>query len=332
MSPRVMSASFRDSNPNVLLLSVGIMLASSMIASVGAAKNTMSVPQWNHADAMAKITLTAPRIGMNVFALHTNEYGNQLWMPAVITAIHTMTNGGDDEITVMWLNGDELFCRVSIANVRERDNTVTYNNFELDGFTSYPVRNSGGVGGSAVRNSGGVGGSAVRNSGGVGGSAVRNSGAAGASTVRPCGASGSFSTDSSEDKKPSVVESTSDEMTKAKIAKLTQQRDNAREQRDDAREQYDDLLVERTYFVGERNLYYAERNTARHERDDAEQRRLDSELRATAAERRADEMQAELNRFHRAQRSRNPSTTGVHDHGNCRDFPPMKNERKRDRM
>ena len=321
MSPRVMSASFRDSNPNVLLLSVGIMLASSMIASVGAAKNTMSVPQWNHADAMAKITLTAPRIGMNVFALHTNEYGNQLWMPAVITAIHTMTNGGDDEITVMWLNGDELFCRVSIANVRERDNTVTYNNFELDGFTSYPVRNSGGVGGSAVRNSGGVG-----------GSAVRNSGAAGASTVRPCGASGSFSTDSSEDKKPSVVESTSDEMTKAKIAKLTQQRDNAREQRDDAREQYDDLLVERTYFVGERNLYYAERNTARHERDDAEQRRLDSELRATAAERRADEMQAELNRFHRAQRSRNPSTTGVHDHGNCRDFPPMKNERKRDRM
>jgi len=321
MSPRVMSASFRDSNPNVLLLSVGIMLASSMIASVGAAKNTMSVPQWNHADAMAKITLTAPRIGMNVFALHTNEYGNQLWMPAVITAIHTMTNGGDDEITVMWLNGDELFCRVSIANVRERDNTVTYNNFELDGFTSYPVRNSGGVGGSAVRNSGGVG-----------GSAVRNSGAAGASTVRPCGASGSFSTDSSEDKKPSVVESTSDEMTKAKIAKLTQQRDNAREQRDDAREQYDDLLVERTYFVGERNLYYAERNTARNERDDAEQRRLDSELRATAAERRADEMQAELNRFHRAQRSRNPSTTGVHDHGNCRDFPPMKNERKRDRM
>jgi len=316
-----MSASFRDSNPNVLLLSVGIMLASSMIASVGAAKNTMSVPQWNHADAMAKITLTAPRIGMNVFALHTNEYGNQLWMPAVITAIHTMTNGGDDEITVMWLNGDELFCRVSIANVRERDNTVTYNNFELDGFTSYPVRNSGGVGGSAVRNSGGVG-----------GSAVRNSGAAGASTVRPCGASGSFSTDSSEDKKPSVVESTSDEMTKAKIAKLTQQRDNAREQRDDAREQYDDLLVERTYFVGERNLYYAERNTARNERDDAEQRRLDSELRATAAERRADEMQAELNRFHRAQRSRNPSTTGVHDHGNCRDFPPMKNERKRDRM
>jgi len=316
-----MSASFRDSNPNVLLLSVGIMLASSMIASVGAAKNTMSVPQWNHADAMAKITLTAPRIGMNVFALHTNKYGNQLWMPAVITAIHTMTNGGDDEITVMWLNGDELFCRVSIANVRERDNTVTYNNFELDGFTSYPVRNSGGVGGSAVRNSGGVG-----------GSAVRNSGAAGASTVRPCGASGSFSTDSSEDKKPSVVESTSDEMTKAKIAKLTQQRDNAREQRDDAREQYDDLLVERTYFVGERNLYYAERNTARNERDDAEQRRLDSELRATAAERRADEMQAELNRFHRAQRSRNPSTTGVHDHGNCRDFPPMKNERKRDRM
>ena len=86
MSPRVRTASFRVSNPNVLLLSVGIMLASSIIPSVGAAKNTMSVPQCNHADAMAKITLTAPHIDMNVFALNTNEYGNQLWTSAgVIT-------------------------------------------------------------------------------------------------------------------------------------------------------------------------------------------------------------------------------------------------------
>jgi len=130
----------------------------------------------------------------------------------------------------MWLNGDESFCRVSVGNVHERDNTVTYSNFELDGFTSYPARNSAAAGGSAARNS----------------------------AARPSGASGTFAPDSSAEKQPNV-ESALDEMTKAKIAKLTQERDTGREQRDDARvqrdgarEQYDDVLVERGYFVGSR--------------------------------------------------------------------------------
>jgi len=97
-------------------------------------ENQMTDDQFEHSEEMAKTKLTKPEYGMKVFVYYTDKKNRlPIWVPAVITGVSTMIDG-PIEINVRYLDGSRFNSRVNLDHVVYRDNSVSYENWILNGY------------------------------------------------------------------------------------------------------------------------------------------------------------------------------------------------------
>ena len=125
----------RNGKPIRNMGAVPFVLAFIAVIGVQAVvDNEMTDKQYDHSELMAETKLTNPEFGMKVFVLYFDKQNPKpILVPAVITGISTMLDN-TVEINVRYLDGSTVNNRVYLENVFERDDTVSYANWALDGF------------------------------------------------------------------------------------------------------------------------------------------------------------------------------------------------------
>ena len=310
--------------------------------------NQMTDDQFDHSEEMAKTKLTKPECGMKVFVCNTDKKNPQpIWVPAVITGVSTMIDG-PIEINVRYLDGSRFNSRVNLDNVVYRDNTVSYENWILNGYdprtmleNGQPRINTGSsscpfVAAPSMN-------AAFHGSSSSGGGAAKGSSSGAAEGASSGAAEGSSSGGGAAQKKRKVEYGTDQEDQDSldennvwllesyeKQDKLIIDNYGLRVERDAAvdRAHQSDLratAAEARIAVAEERATAAEaRIAAAEERATSTEARIAAaEERAAVAEERASAAVAELARVNRSTRTRNAPVNAVFDHSACRDFKGM---------
>ena len=339
-------ASFPNRNP---LRGMGAVRACFVIALItvtgvqAVVDNQMTDDQFDHSEEMAKTKLTKPEFGMKVFVCNTDKKNPQpIWVPAVITGVSTMIDG-PITINVRYLDGSRFNSRVNLDNVVYRDNSVSYENWILNGYDPCTMLENGQpritTGSSsrplvvaptvnaAFHGSSSSGGGAAKGSSWGGGAAKGSSSGGGA-------AKGSSSGGGAAQKKRKVVHGTTGKQEKGKEDQDSKGAECAEYTCVDTLDENNVWLLES--YEKQDKLVIAnygmrvERDAAvdrAHQNDlratAAEARIAAAEERAAAAEERASAAVAELARVNRSTRTRNAPVNAVFDHSACRDFKGM---------
>jgi len=306
-----MIASYPNRN---LLRGIRACIVIAIIAVTGVeavVNNQMTNEQYEHAEKMAKTKLTKPELGMKVFVDYREEKKpHSILVPAVITDVNTL-HDGSVEINVRYLDGWTINSVVALEDVFERDDTVSYENWTLDGYDPRTMDADGQTLVTTGSSSDPSMGAASGGAGGTGpsmGAASGGAGGAGPSMGAASGGEGGAGkkrklTDTETDKQPMAQDMDNDLGVGTSLEELF-------------------LVVETRFAAAKQRAAAAEARIAA-----AEARAVAAETRAAAAEARADALQQQIETAEaeatREPRTRTRTRSEVDNHSSCHDYQGM---------